>query len=101
MVIDHLTIGEEAVERVSSIKFLGGDDLTWSTNTMAIMMKAEFQLRPLQRHWHVILIFSALNTLYKATNESILTYCIPVWFTLLWELQEQYERLLEPPSPPC
>ena len=78
-----LNIGEEQVERTSSFRFLGvhlDDDLTWSTNTAAIIKKAHQRLYFLRILRSNQLSKELMTSFYRCAIESILTYCICVWF---------------------
>lgn len=78
-----LLINGECVERVSSFKFLGihiTDQLSWTTNTTTVVKRAQQRL-----HFLRILKKNSMNLMvmvsfYKATIESVLSYCISVWF---------------------
>ncbi|KAL0174486.1 hypothetical protein M9458_030454, partial [Cirrhinus mrigala] len=83
--VDHplLTLDSSAVERVSSIKFLGvhiTEDLTWTTNTMSLSKKAQQHLHFLCRLKRASLPPPILTTFYRETIESVLTSCITVWY---------------------
>lgn len=78
-----LLIDGGCVERVSSFRFLGvhiQDNLKWSTNTTSIIKKAQQRLHFLRvlRNYH--LRQDLLVCFYRCAVESILTYCICVWF---------------------
>lgn len=79
-----LTMCGKGVERVSSAnRFLGvnlADDLSTTTNTMAITKNVQQRLHPLWRLKQACLPISALSTFYWGTTESVLTYCITAWF---------------------
>ena len=71
------------VERVHSTKFLGfhlTDELTSRDNTMAVVKKARQRLHFLRRLKKVDLPIPAMTMFYRATIESILTYCISSQF---------------------
>ncbi|KAK0149886.1 RNA-directed DNA polymerase from mobile element jockey [Merluccius polli] len=82
---DHapLSINGEGVARVASFKFLGAhiqEDLSWTTNTTALIKKAQQRLhflRVLRRNY---LEEKLLVSFYRATIESVLLYCVTVWF---------------------
>ncbi|KAK0141960.1 RNA-directed DNA polymerase from mobile element jockey [Merluccius polli] len=78
-----INIHGSAVERVSNVKFLGvhlADDLTFSTNTTAVIKKAQRRLHPLRRLRKAGLPTPHLTTFYRGTIESILTYGFTSWF---------------------
>lgn len=83
---DHapLSINGVCVERVSSFKFLGthlSEDLTWTVNTAALVKKAQQRLHFLRVLRRNHLEERLLVSFYQATIESVLTYCVTVWFT--------------------
>jgi hypothetical protein len=68
------------VERFSDFRFLGihiEDNLTWSVNTTTIK-KAQQRQHFLWNYQH---IQNLLVSFYRHSVESILTYCICVWFS--------------------
>ncbi|KAM3850117.1 uncharacterized protein ACN63O_020093 [Diretmus argenteus] len=72
-----LLIDGTAVERASSVKYLRvhiADDLTPSTNTIAVTKKVQHWLHSLRRLRKTGIPTSHLNTFYRGTVESILTY---------------------------
>lgn len=78
-----LVISGDNVERASNFRFLGvhlEEHLTWSTNTSATIKKAHqrlYFLRVLRKNH---LTQELLVSFYRCSIESILTYCICVWF---------------------
>ena len=77
-----LYINGECVERVQSFKFLGvhiSADLTWTTNTSALVKKAQQRLHFLRVLKKEQLSTSLLVTFYRSTIESLLTYAVSVW----------------------
>ena len=79
-----LLIEGGCVERVASFRFLGvhiQEDLSWGTNTKAIIKKAQQRLYFLRvlKKYHPRR--ELLVSFYRSTVESILTYCIGVWFS--------------------
>ncbi|XP_077570041.1 uncharacterized protein LOC144194692 [Stigmatopora nigra] len=77
-----LLINGVCVDRVQSFKFLGvhvTDKLFWSKSTTAVVKKA-----PKRLHFLRVLRRNNLDTkllvTYRATVESILAYCIAVWY---------------------
>lgn len=71
------------MERVADFKFLGvtiREDLTWSANTTALVKKAQQRLYFLRLLRRQQLSADLLVTFYRGAVESILTYCICVWF---------------------
>ena len=83
-VMQPLSINGVCVETVSSFRFLGveiEDNLTWSVNTTTIIKKAQqrlYFLRVLRNHH---LTQQLLVSFYRCCIESILTYCMCVWFS--------------------
>ncbi|XP_060782564.1 uncharacterized protein LOC132889766 [Neoarius graeffei] len=78
-----LTINGAAVERVSSIKFLGvylPEDLFWSSNTASLARKAQQRLYFLHRLKRARAPVPIMHTFYRRTTDSILTSCITVWY---------------------
>lgn len=78
-----LYINGDCVERVLDYKFLGtyiSSDLTWTRNTTAAVKKAQQRLHFLrilkQNHLQEKLLLS----FYRCSIESVLTYCISVWY---------------------
>ena len=91
-----------AVERVSSVKFLGvhlADDLTSNTNTTAVIKKAQQRLHSLRRLRKAGLPPPHLTTFYRGTIESILTYSFTSWFgsSKAYE-QQQLNRIVKTAS---
>ncbi len=82
--IQSLFINGDCVERTSNFRFLGihlNDDLTWSTNTTATIEKAHQRLYFLRILGYNQLAQKLLVSFYRCSIESILTYCICVWFS--------------------
>ena len=82
--IPPLIIKGERVERVSSARFLGvhiEEDLTWNVNTTEILKKAQQRLYFLRVLRGNNISERLLVSFYRCSIESILTYCICVWFT--------------------
>ena len=82
--IQPLLIDGGCVERVAAFRFLGvhiQEDLSWRTNTTAIIKKAQQRLYFLRvlRNYH--LREELLVAFYRSTVETILTYCMCVWFS--------------------
>ena len=78
-----LQINGVCVERVSSFRYLGvhvADDLRWHTNTTAVVGKAQQRLYFLRLLKKCHLNVNLLKTFYRSTVESVLTYCITVWY---------------------
>lgn len=64
-------------------KFLGvhvAIDLTWSTNTSTVVIKAQQRLHFLRLLRKCQLETKLVQTFYHTTTESVLAYCITVWF---------------------
>ena len=93
-VLPTLSIDGQEVERVESFKFLGVHitaDLTWSVHTSNQVGKAHQRLYFLRKLKQAHLPRPLLVNFYRATIESILTYCCAVWFASCtvkerWEL---------------
>ncbi|XP_077466721.1 PHD finger protein 12 isoform X2 [Stigmatopora argus] len=78
-----LLINGVCVDRVQSFKFLGvhvTDKLSWSTNITAVVKKAQKRLHFLRVLRKNNLGTNLLITFYRTTVESILAYCITVWY---------------------
>ena len=78
-----LFLNGDCVERVHSFRFLGvhiSDDLSWTTNTTAVVRKAQQRLHFLRVLRRNHLDEKLLVTFYRAAVESILAYCISVWY---------------------
>uniref|UniRef100_A0AAX7T1V1 Alkylated DNA repair protein AlkB homologue 8 N-terminal domain-containing protein n=1 Tax=Astatotilapia calliptera TaxID=8154 RepID=A0AAX7T1V1_ASTCA len=82
--LQPVSINGECVERVSSFKFLGvhiDTDLQWSSNTSAVLKKAQQRLHFLRILRKMDLKKELLTVFYRCSIESVLTYCIGVWFS--------------------
>ncbi len=82
--IQPLFISGDCVERVSDFRFLGihmEDNLTWSVNTTNVNKKAQQRLYFLRILRKYQLTQNLLVSFYRCSVESILTYCICVWFS--------------------
>ena len=83
-VIQPLMIGRVCVEGVSDFRFLGVnimEDQTWGVNTTGLVKKAKqrlYFLRVLRRN---NIPQKLLVSFYRCSIESILTYCLCVWFS--------------------
>ncbi len=78
-----LYINGEGVERVTSFKFLGthiSENLSWTTNTTAIVKKAQQRLYFLCTLKKVNLSQQHLTSFYRCSIESVLTYGILTWY---------------------
>uniref|UniRef100_A0A3P9MQB6 Reverse transcriptase domain-containing protein n=1 Tax=Oryzias latipes TaxID=8090 RepID=A0A3P9MQB6_ORYLA len=78
-----LYINGVSVDRVHSIRYLGvliTEDLSWTANTTAAVGKAQQRLHFLRILRRNNLDKKLLVTFYRATIESILTYCITAWY---------------------
>ena len=78
-----LFINGEQVERVHSVKYLGvhiSDRITWSENITTIIKKARQRLHFLRILRRYNLNSDLLLAFYRSSVESLLTYCIIVWF---------------------
>lgn len=72
------------MEKVTSFKFLGtsiSEDITRSINTTALNKKAQQRLFFHTTLRKTCLLQQMLITFYGCSVESILTYCISVWFS--------------------
>ena len=79
-----LYIHGDRVERVHTFTFLGTvitDNLSWSANTSAVFKKAQQRLHFLRVLRKNNICEKLLVTFYRSTIESILTFCIAVWFS--------------------
>ncbi|KAF7669875.1 hypothetical protein LDENG_00100560, partial [Lucifuga dentata] len=79
-----LYIHGDCVERVHTLKYLGiliSADLSWSSNTTAVIKKAQQRLHFLRILRKNNLDGKLLETFYRSCIESLLTYCISVWYT--------------------
>ena len=79
-----LQIEGDCVERVSSSRFLGvhvANNLTWSTNTSAVVAQQRLHFLRLLRKCDVVV--HLLRSFYRSTIESVLTHCLTIWFNLL------------------
>ncbi len=68
---------------MSSFKFLGihvSEDLKWTVNTAALVKRAQQRLYFLRTLRKAHLSARLLKSFYHCTVESILTYCITVWY---------------------
>uniref|UniRef100_A0A8C6KS07 Reverse transcriptase domain-containing protein n=1 Tax=Nothobranchius furzeri TaxID=105023 RepID=A0A8C6KS07_NOTFU len=78
-----ITINGNAVERVSSFRFLGvhlAEDLAWSVHTNNSVKKAQQRLFFLRRLKRFGMSRRILRTFYRCAIESILTGCISTWY---------------------
>ena len=79
-----LSINGDCVQRVSSFKFLGihlAEDLSWITNTSAVVKKARQRLHFLRILRSNQLEEKLLVAFYRSTIESVLMYCITAWLS--------------------
>ena len=65
------------------------DNLSWSANTSAVFKKAQQRLHFLRVLRKSNICEKLLVTFYRSTIESILTYCITVWFSHCTEADRQ------------
>uniref|UniRef100_A0A8C7YJU6 Reverse transcriptase domain-containing protein n=1 Tax=Oryzias sinensis TaxID=183150 RepID=A0A8C7YJU6_9TELE len=78
-----LYINGERVERVHTLQFLGvvfSNNISWTENITEVIKKTQQRLhflRVLRKH---NLDPSLLTTFYRTSIESLLTYCITVWY---------------------
>jgi hypothetical protein len=78
-----LYINGECVERVHTLRFLGvliSDNISWSENIKAVCEKAQQQLHFLRVLRKYNLNSNLLRTFYRSSIESLLTYCITIWY---------------------
>lgn len=78
-----LSINGYPVERVHNFKFLGtliSDRLTWTDNTAAVVKKAQQRLYFLRILKKNDLSERLLVIFYRSSIESILVYCVTVWY---------------------
>ncbi|XP_029938457.1 NACHT, LRR and PYD domains-containing protein 3-like [Salarias fasciatus] len=100
-----LFIHGDPVERVHTFTFLGTvitDNLSWSANTSAVFKRAQQRLHFLRVLRKSNICEKLLVTFYRSTVESILTYCITVWFSHCTEADRQRlqrVRLIHIPLP--
>ena len=81
--IQPLMIEGVCVERVSDFRFLGvhiSEDLTWGVNTTGLVKKAQQRLYFLRILRKNNICQKLLVSFYRCSVESILTYCLCVWF---------------------
>ncbi|KAL6479062.1 hypothetical protein MHYP_G00124950 [Metynnis hypsauchen] len=79
-----LYINVDCVERVPSFRFLGthiSEDLSWTTNTIAVVKKAQQRLYFLRILRKNNFQEKLLVSNYCSTTESVLTYCISTWYS--------------------
>lgn len=77
-----LVINGDCVERVESFRYLGvhiAADLYWTTNTTAVVKKAQQRLHFLKVLWRENLNPQLLVAFYRSSIKSLLTYAITVW----------------------
>lgn len=78
-----LFINGECVERVHTFRYFGvliSSDISWTDNILAIVKKAQQQLHFLRVLRKYNLNPTLLLTFYRSSIESLLTYCITVWY---------------------
>uniref|UniRef100_A0A669EXY2 Reverse transcriptase domain-containing protein n=1 Tax=Oreochromis niloticus TaxID=8128 RepID=A0A669EXY2_ORENI len=78
-----LHINGECVERVHTFRFLGvliSADISWTENISAVVKKAQQRLHFLRVLRKYKLNSNLLLTFYRSSIESLLTYCITVWY---------------------
>ena len=99
---DHytpLTINGEVVERVAEFKFLGviiSDSLSWNSNTISVIGKAQQRLYYLRKLKQEGLPQSLLINFYRCAVESVLTYCLSAWYSSCTKAdQEGLERVVK------
>ena len=78
-----LQIEGDCVERVSSSKFLGvANNLSWSTNTSAVVGKAQQRLHFLRLLRKCDVDVHLLRSFYRSTIESVLTHRLTIWYPI-------------------
>lgn len=85
-------INGDRVEMVHTFTFLGtviSADLSWTGNTTAVIKKAQQRLHFLRVLKRDNICQSLLVTFYRSTIESILVYCITVWFSTCTEAERK------------
>ncbi|KAK0143197.1 hypothetical protein N1851_018690 [Merluccius polli] len=78
-----LYINGECVERAHTFRFLSvliSADISWSENITAVIKKAQQRLHFLRVLRKYNLNSNLLLTFYRSSIESLLTYCITVWY---------------------
>lgn len=79
-----LSIGNEAVERVTHFKFLGvtiTEDLSWGINTASAIGKAQQRLYYLRQLKRAGIPKQLMVNFYNCAISSVLTYGFLVWFS--------------------
>lgn len=79
-----ITINGETVEAVQNIRYLGvniSHDLTWTVNITATAKKGLQRLHFLRCLKRARLPQQLLVSFYRSAIESVLTYCITVWYS--------------------
>uniref|UniRef100_A0A3P9IGT3 Reverse transcriptase domain-containing protein n=1 Tax=Oryzias latipes TaxID=8090 RepID=A0A3P9IGT3_ORYLA len=82
--VSPLFISGVCVERVPDFRFLGvhiEEDLTWGVNTSELLKKAQQRLHFLRVLRKNNISQRLLVSFYRCSIESILTYCVCVWFS--------------------
>uniref|UniRef100_A0A3P9AUA1 Reverse transcriptase domain-containing protein n=1 Tax=Maylandia zebra TaxID=106582 RepID=A0A3P9AUA1_9CICH len=81
--IQPLIISDDCVERVADFRFLGVSiegNLSWSVNTSELLKKTQQRLYFLRVLRKNNITQRLLVSFYRASIESILTYCIGIWY---------------------
>ncbi|KAK3534494.1 hypothetical protein QTP86_016310, partial [Hemibagrus guttatus] len=79
-----LIISGDCVERAADFRLLGvyiEEDLTWSVNTSELVKKAQQRLHFLRVLRKNNITQRLMVSFYRCSIESLLTYCICVWYT--------------------
>lgn len=101
-VLSPLIIDGQAVERVSSFKFLGTticQSLKWEVNTNIIISKAHQRLHFLRQLRRFGVARVAMLQFYRATVESVLAFSITVWYSSSTSSErKQLERVVRSAS---
>ena len=87
-----LYINGDCVERVHTFRFLGtmiSAGLSWTANTAAVVKKAQQRLHFLRVLRRNNVGEKLLVTFYRSTIESLLTFCISVWFSQCTEAERK------------
>lgn len=82
--ITPLLISGDCVEQVTDIRFLGvqlEEGLTWTVNTIKVVKRAQQRLHFLRVLRKNNIAQRLLVSFYRCTIETVLTYCICVWFS--------------------
>ena len=90
--IPNLTIGGQAVQRVSSFKLLGvvfNHNLTWDDHVDYMLSKAKKRVHCISQLVHAGVDYNHIVNIYCSIVRSVLEYCCPPWHPGLTSLQSQ------------